>query len=499
MASAPDRSRVPLLVGRERELAVLRDRLDAALDRHGGLTLIGGAAGIGKTALARTIGEEASLQNVCVLTGRCYDLAETPPYGPWREILGDAPSMPGLSLPAPFTADAPAADMLNQMMLFARVRDFLIALAAHRPLLLVLEDVHWVDPASLDLLRFLSHSMHAAPLLILSTYRGDELDRAHPLYQIFPALVREADATRVDLAPLTSDDICSLVHARYALADEDARRLAAYLTVRSEGNALFCVELLRTLEEEGFLYLRDGDWMLHDLTRARVPLLLRQVIDARLARLGAEADHLLAVAAIIGPEAPLDLWAAVSDTEENVLLDLAERAVAAHVLDETADGNAVRFAHALIRDSLYEGMLASRRRLWHRRIAEAIAATPHPDPHAVAHHFNQADDARAVEWLVKTGEEAQRTYAWVTAAQRYEEALALIPDSDANSHARGWLQFSLGRMRRGRSVCRSTPSPPSPAPMPSPRDLPRRDPPRLPFPPTSPRAKSKSSASWRKG
>jgi len=366
---------------------MLRDQLRAALDRRGGLVLIGGAAGIGKTALARAIGEEASLQDVCVLTGRCYDLAETPPYGPWREILGDAPAVPGVALPAPFTADAPADDMPSQMTLFARVRDFL---TAQQPLLLVLEDLHWVDPASLDLLRFLSHSARAAPLLLLGTYRGDELDRAHPLYQIFPALVREADVTRVDLAPLASDAIRSLVRARYALADADERRLAAYLTVHSEGNALFCVELLRTLEEEGFLHLRDGDWTLHDLTRARVPLLLRQVIDARLARLGAEADHLLAVAAIIGPEAPLDLWATVSDTEEDVLLDLAERAVAARVLDETADGKAVWFAHALIRDSLYEGMLAPRRRVWHRRIAEAIAATLQPDPHAVAHHFHQA-------------------------------------------------------------------------------------------------------------
>lgn len=452
MTNTPDHSpasiSMPLLVGRQRELARLRDHLRAVLDARGGLVLIGGAAGIGKSALARAIGGEAAAQDVLVLTGRCYDLAETPPYGPWREILADAPGVCGITLPAPFRAAPPTDDPPNQMALFALVRDFLTALAARQPLLLVLEDLHWADPASLDLLRFLCRSQRAMPLLLLGLYRGDELVRARPLYQVFPELVREADATRMDLAPLTGDAIRALVRARYALAAADERRLATYLTVRSEGNALFCVELMRALEEEGFLRPDDSGWTLGDLTRARVPLLLRQVIDRRLMRLGGEAEQVLSLAAVIGQDVPLALWQAVSGVSEEMMLDRVERAVAARVLDETADGKAVRFTHALIREVLYEALLAPRRRAWHRRIAEAMAVRPQSDPHAVAHHFHAAGDARAGAWLVRAGEEAQRTYAWITAAQRYEEALALLPDSDANAGARGWLHFFLGRMRQ---------------------------------------------------
>jgi DNA-binding CsgD family transcriptional regulator len=452
MDNVPDRSLAPAaapsFVGRGRERRLLGDRLRAALDGHGSLVLVGGAAGMGKTALARAIGDEAAEQDFAVLTGQCYDLVETPPYGPWRELLADAPPVPGMSLPAPFAADARADDTPSQLTIFARVQDYLTALATRQPLLLVLEDLHWADPASLDLLRFLCRSLRTTPLVVLGLYRGDELDRAQPLYQVFPDLVREADATRVDLAPLTDDDIRSLVHARYGLAAADERRLAAYLTVRSEGNALFCVELLRALEEERFLRARAGGWMLHDLTRARVPLLLRQLIDRRLTRLGDEAERLLSLAAVIGQEAPLALLRAVSGVSEETLLDLVERAAAARVVEEEEGGMAIHFVHALIREALHEAVPLSRRRVWHRSIAESLAATPAPDPHAVAHHFRQAGDARAAEWLVRAGEEAHRTYAWVTASQRYEEALARMPDSDATAGTRGWLQFSLGRMKQ---------------------------------------------------
>ncbi|MDQ2786631.1 MAG: AAA family ATPase, partial [Chloroflexota bacterium] len=452
MANAPDHSLTadgaPLLVGRERERGVLRDRLRAVLDGRGGLALVGGPAGIGKTALAQIIGNEAAARDVHVLTGRCYDLAETPPYGPWREILGAAPAVLGVALPAPFTGDTFPDDMPSQMALFVHIRDVLTTLAARQPLLLVLEDLHWADPSSLDLLRFLNHAVRTAPLFILGTYRGDELDRAHPLYQLFPALVRESDATRVDLRPLTDEDIRSFVHARYTLMDTEERRLATYLTVRSEGNPLFLGELLRTLAEEGFLRPADGGWTLGDLSRARVPLLLRQLIDRRLARLGTEAERLLAFAAVIGQETPLALWQAVSGADEETLLDLVERAAAARVLEEEDGGTAVRFAHALIREALYEGTPLSRRRIWHRQVAEAMAATPHPDPDAVAHHFERADDVRAAPWLIAAGERAQRAFAWVTAAERYEAALARIPANDATTSERGWLFFAIGSMQR---------------------------------------------------
>ena len=437
------------LAGREREQALLREHLAAALAGRGGLVLVGGEAGVGKTTLAEALCREATARGALVLVGRCYDLAETPPYGPWLEIIARYPAAPGLPpLPAAVTDRAALAAVAGQAALFDQVLAWFAAVAAARPLVLLLDDLHWADPASLDLLRTLARTLAGLPLLLLATYRADELTRRHPLYALLPALVREAQATRLDLHPLDEAALEALVAARYALPDADAARLVASLRARAEGNPFYAGELLRTLEEGGIL-ARDGDaWRLGDLAGGRVPPLLRQVIEARVARLGEGARALLAMAAAIGPAVPLDLWAAVAGVGEEALLEPVERAAEAGLLTEAADGASVRFAHALIREALYEGTAAIRRRAWHRRAGEALTATPQPDPDAVAYHFRQAGDPRAGEWLVQAGERAQRTYAWVTAAERFEAALPLLPGDPATAGARGWLLLRIGLLRR---------------------------------------------------
>src|SRR5262245_29889342 len=166
------------LVGRDPELAILRDRLAAARAGRGSLVLISGEAGVGKTAIAARLAREAAVAGVPALAGHCYDRAETPPYGPWLEIARRVQSLP-------HAADAPAVPRLDgptsQAALFAQARAFLVAAAEERPLVVVLEDLHWADAASLDLLRFLARGLDALPLLLLATYRGEEVGRRHPL------------------------------------------------------------------------------------------------------------------------------------------------------------------------------------------------------------------------------------------------------------------------------------------------------------------------------
>ena len=158
-----------------------------------------------------------------MLVGRCYDLTETPPYGPWIELF--ARYRPPTSLPpppAPSPCAAPSARSPARTRSSAQVLDFLAALCAPPPLVLLLDDLHWADPASLDLLRFLARSLATLPLLLLATYRADELTRRHPLYPLCPLLVREAGAERVDLHPLDDDAVRALVEARYRLAGGEA-------------------------------------------------------------------------------------------------------------------------------------------------------------------------------------------------------------------------------------------------------------------------------------
>jgi DNA-binding CsgD family transcriptional regulator len=449
MSHITDPSNPPLLVGRERELTILRQHLDAACAGHGSLVLIGGEAGIGKTTLAEAICREATERGTLVLVGRSYDLAETPPYGPWVELFARCPRTDDVPpLPDVFATRGTLGAATSQAAILQQSLDYFTALATTRPLLLLLDDLHWADPASLDLLRFLAHSLSDLPLAMLATYRTDELTRRHPLYQLLPTLVRESGAERLDLHALDRAAIRALVATRYALQDAEIERLADYLHARTEGNALFVGELLRALAEEGVLRHVDGGWQLGDLAGIAVPPLLRQVIDGRVGRLDEEAQHLLAIAAVIGQEVPLTVWTAVGETDEDTVVGAVEQAARAGLLAETPDGAGIRFSHALIREAIYEGEMATRRRRLHRAVAEVLAAQPRPDPDAVAYHFQQARDDRAAEWLMRAGERAQRAYAWLTAAQRFEAALTLLEAEAPGESTAGWLHYRLARLRR---------------------------------------------------
>ncbi|MGI8687438.1 MAG: ATP-binding protein [Thermomicrobiales bacterium] len=438
----------PPLVGRDRELRLLRDTLAATLAGHGGLVLIGGEAGIGKTTLAEDLCREAVKQGALVLVGRCYDLTETPPYGPWVELFGRYQPDGDPAPPEAFARHGMVGEVTSQAMLFQQVQDFLMTLARQRPLVLLLDDLHWADPASLDLLRVLARSVAALPMLLVVTYRADELTRHHPLYTLLPLLERESGAIRLDLRRLSADAVRAMVAARYPLSTADSDRLVTYLDTRAEGNAFFTSQLLRALEE-GAAIRQEGDgWAVGDLDRMRMPAALRQVIDGRVTRLGDEAQRLLAVAAVIGQETPFAFWAAVTESDEERLLDVVEQATAARIVEATEDGMRVRFVHALIRETLYAGILPMRRRVQHRRIGDALATLPDADPDTVAYHFRQAGDPRAVEWLIRAGERAQQAYARLTAADRFEEALALMEMGGADASERGWLLLRLALLRR---------------------------------------------------
>ena len=188
----------------------------------------------------------------------------------------------------------------SQADLFAQVRAFLAAVAAARPLLLVLEDLHWADSASLDLLRFVARGIDEVPLLLVATYRAEEIDRRHPLAALVPLLVREAPTERLGLRPLDTAAAQELVRARHDLAEPAVQRLSAYLIERTEGNPLFLTELLRSLEEERLIERIARGASAQAIAQTPVPLLLRQIVDDRLSRLSDETAALLTIAAVAG-------------------------------------------------------------------------------------------------------------------------------------------------------------------------------------------------------
>jgi DNA-binding CsgD family transcriptional regulator/tetratricopeptide (TPR) repeat protein len=400
------------MVGRDDELGQLRGYMQRALDSEGSLVLLGGEAGIGKTTISAALCREAAQTGALVLAGGCYDLTTTAPYGPWIEIIRAFPEGDGLPpVPDQLRAGGGLTGVDSQAALFELAGRFLARVAAVRPLVLLLEDQHWSDQASLDLLRYLSRVLSEQRVLFVATYRDDEIGRDHALSRLMPMLVREGRAHRLHLRQLSHEALLALVREKYLLSPHDESRLVAYLERLAEGNPFFTHELLFMLEEQRNLTPAAGGWRLGNLTATGVPSLIQQVIDGRLSRLDAATRSMLDVAAVIGYEVPLGLLRDAHDGSTGEL-DASLRSATDHHLLLTQPGqNAVRFSHALVRQTIYEDIPLFRRQDLHRQIGEVLSRRSNPDAAMVSDHFHGAGDERALGWLELAADQAQRLFA----------------------------------------------------------------------------------------
>ena len=433
------------LFGREREFATLRRAYDDACGGDGRLVLISGEAGIGKTSLVRALSEVASDEDAHVHASACYDLSVTPPYRVWIDIFSTIGRQINLP-PLPASPDEPPPEWASsQDALFSEAIEILSEAAREHPRLLILEDLHWTDSASLEFLRYAARQVRGLPVLIVVTYRDTEIDRQHPFHLHLPALIRESDATRISLRPLDDAGIASLLQQRYQLPTGEQNRLLNYLQQRTEGNPFFIEEILRTLEESGVIIDRDDDqWSLGDLRQTPVPALVQQVIDRRLEQAEPSGRRLLAIAAAIDQEFSIDIWRQVAGATDEDLTKTIRDAVRLNILEETGRGGTMQFTHALVREALYFELPLPERLLLHREIARALQEVASTDPDAVAYHYQQAQDDRALQWLMIAGERAQQLYAWRTAAERFATILTLVGSNDDLSRERAWLSYRIG-------------------------------------------------------
>ena len=451
-AAAPSRSRTATdgLVGRRRELSELLPVVDGALDGGGAVVLIGGEPGIGKSRLAETLARHAHERGARVAVGRCWEAGGAPAYWPWLQALrsyaretdaehlrtqlgADGPELttilPELAEIVPGLPAAPAGGPEGaRFRLFGAVAAFVRRAAAARPLALFLDDLHAADPPSLVLLRYIAAELAGAPVLVVGCYRDTETGPGGPLADTLPDLVREASVHRATLGGLAADDTARLLEQVTGRAP--APELAARVHAQTEGNPLFAGEIGRLLATAG---RADGD----DDPRLPIPAGVREAIGRRLARQSPECNDVLGLASVLGREFRLDVLEHVTGLEPPHLYAAVEEAIAARLVDPVprAAGR-LRFSHVMIRDTLYEGLPATRRPLLHRDVADALERLHEGniEPHVaeLAHHCLEAGFAArdaALGYSIRAGDRAASQLGYEDAAGHYRTALALLEAS----------------------------------------------------------------------
>lgn len=384
----------PVLIGRVHDLTHLRLLADRVRSGRGQVALVAGEAGIGKSRLVAEAKAYAATHDFSLLLeGHCFQTDSAFPYAPLLDLFRayfarftptDLPDtlhafvsgltrlLPDLALLFPNLAAFPAFPSVEpeeeKRRLFAAMTHFLTEQAARHPVFLVVEDVHWCDDLSLDFLLHLARRCRQVPLLLLVTYRSDEL---HPrLRRWLTQLDRERLAEECSLARLSRDEVAAMLHTMLDLKQEVDTDLLDMLYVHSEGNPFFVEELLKSLMTKGELVSVNGTWK-RTTHQATVPRSVQEAVQQRTAYLSADARRLLTLAAVAGRRFNVTLLQEVMHCDEAHLLDLLKEVMAAQlVVEEAADQFA--FRHALTQQAISAELLLRERQGLHRSIAETL-------------------------------------------------------------------------------------------------------------------------------
>ena len=463
-AQAPAQQRTGVFVGRERELTALDDALRDALAGRGRIVLVAGEPGIGKSRLVEELASRARTHGARVLVGRCWEAGGAPAYWPWvqalrayvRETDRDALAaqlraadgdlllalLPELADLAP-GREPPALDTEGaRFRLFAAIAAFLRAGAEAQPLVVVLDDLHAADEPSLLLLRFVAREIAGSRIVIAGAFRDVDPTLSDPLTAALAELVREPHTSQISLGGLSEGDVGEYIEL--AAGTQAPDEVVSAIHAETEGNALFVGELVRLLEAE--------DRLGEAGVALRVPAGVHAVIDQRLRRLSQACIEVLGPASVLGREFELDVLGRLGGWERDGLLDALDQAVAERaVVDVPGSPGRLRFAHALIRDVLYDDLAPMRRLRLHEQAGAALesvhAADLSPYLSVLAQHYVVAAAAgavdKAVEYARRAGDQAVSQLAYEEAVRHYETALSLAGDGVTRCE----LLLALGEAR----------------------------------------------------
>jgi tetratricopeptide (TPR) repeat protein len=464
-----------LFVGRERELAELAGALDAARTGRGGLYLLSGEPGIGKTRLAERCADVAAARGFAVLWGRCWESGGAPTYWPWVQVLRGA--VQGCNAPALLQAasrivahlgqfvpelapDLPASGWAPDLpfdtpeqarvVLFDAVQTVLATLASERPLLVILDDLHAADESSLLLLQYLARELQQSAALILATHRDWEMHRAPAMRRLLGGLARTSQ--HLPLHGLAEPEVARFMEAG-ARGAVQPRSLVSAVHRTTGGNPFFLQEVVRLLETRGH-YEAPPQPVDEPLG---VPLRVRETVRRRLESLSGRCSAMLPVAAVVGHEFDRVVLGQVCGVSSEPLLSLLDEAVGAGVLVHLG-GHRYKFSHGIIREALCDAIPAGERARVHARVGEVLESRSPSDPDAhlveLAHHFGEAaqggaDPAKAVTYARRAAQHALQRLAFEEAVAQFQRALlAFDLDPQGELSVRAELLLSLGAAQR---------------------------------------------------
>jgi DNA-binding NarL/FixJ family response regulator len=394
--------------------------------------IVGGDAGVGKTRLLGELLGSAAADGVLCLIGHCVDLGDTPPpYLPITEAftrlaaerpeLGDdvLTRFPALARLLPGRG-AEARPPVERGELFDTVLAALTWLANERPVAFVVEDVHWADQATRDLLGFLFTRVAGAGIVVIASYRSDDLHRRHPLRRTLAEWARLPAVTRIHLEPLNADDVRALVRSVHpaAMSDADMEDIVR----RADGNAFFAEELVAAAEQ-----CSDAQ---------HLPWQLADLLLVRLDRLADDARQVVRIAAVGGRRVTHEMLDAVADLPDGRLDEALRDAIDAHILQLTSSGRGYVFRHALLAEAVYDDLLPGERVRLHAAYAAVLASRPDRRAAELARHARASHDLpTAFSASIAAGQEAMSLAAPQEAMRHYEDALELalqVPDAPAD-------------------------------------------------------------------
>jgi class 3 adenylate cyclase len=437
-----ERALCPLLVGRNGPLNTIEDALLQAHRGAGQVILLTGEAGVGKTRLSSEVERHAVRGGMAVMRGGCSEGEVAIPYLPFVEAIGnhlmtvDIESVRrrlGPVAAAPLGRLFPRLEsdagrpsesgdpLQSKIRLFESILLVLQDAAGTAGLLLTLEDLHWADASSLELLDYLARRLKHTRILLLGSYRSEEVDRSHRLVALTHGWRRAQIAQRIELLPLSAEEVGAMVGAifggRPARAD-----FRDFLHARSEGNPFIVEEMLKAALDRGDILSR-GERQQKLVIDLSLPRTVRELVLLRVARMSSSEVEILETAAALGPSFRYPTLVAVCGLDEDVVRGALGTFVRQQLMQEDRAGQ-YGFRHDLTREVIYDDLIAPERERLHRRAAQALSELPQTTPAELAHHLLAAGQLQdAIPVCLKAAEDAERQLAYQSAVDLYQRVL----------------------------------------------------------------------------